>query len=320
MLAIPVASFSFRLFEDSQKLAFSAEGVVGGLEESRSETALLDSLSLVDSPSLQDGFGGFVLLDGSSALDPANPLSTILPTREGLMIYSVQEGDTLSEIAAKFDISIEAILWANSGLRPSLVKPGQEIIILPVEGVLHEVKEGETLDSIAGLYGTGSEEIKKFNPKFQEILQTPNNRLIIPYGRPLKKSSYVSRWTNDFLDLGNYFAVPTTGWNWGRLHEYNAVDIANRCETPIYASAEGLVVERRSNGWNNGYGYYLKIEHPNKTYTLYAHLDNILVEEGRYILQGEPIALMGNTGKTHGPTGCHLHFEVRGAKNPFAKY
>jgi len=317
--SILLVYFGFRFLEVSQKPVLGFGGVAGGLE-TQSESALAGFLGSADDQGSSDSFLGFILLDNSSFLAPDNPLNTILSTREGLMVYQVQSEDTISEIAAKFDISVEAILWTNSGLRSSLIKPGQEIIVLPVEGVLHEVKEGDTLDSIAGLYGVNAEEIKEFNPKFQEILQVPGDRLIIPHGQPLQKNNYVSRWTGDFLDLGNYFAIPTTGWNWGRLHDYNAVDIANRCGTPVYAAAEGLVIETNSGGWNNGYGNYLKIEHPNKTYTLYAHLNKISVEEGKYILQGAPIGLMGNTGNTHGPTGCHLHFEIYGAKNPFAKY
>ncbi len=116
----------------------------------------------------------------------------------------------------------------------------------------------------------------------------------------------------------NYFIMPTTGWNWGQLHEYNAVDIANNCGTPIYAAAEGLVIESVSNGWNEGYGNYIKIEHPNRTITVYGHLSKNIASSGKYVFQGDLIAYMGNTGNTHGPTGCHLHFEVRGAKNPLA--
>lgn len=318
---ILLANFGFHLLGYSQKALFSSDGVAGGLAaESAGAVSLDGSLSFAANPGTADDFLGFILLDSSSLLAPANPVNSVLPTREGLMIYQVQPGDTLSEIAAKFNISVDAILWANSGLRSYLIKPGQEIVILPVEGVLHETKEGETLDFVVGLYGVNAEEIKKFNPQLQEALGAAGSRIIIPHGRPLKKNTYISRWASDFLDLGNYFTAPTTGWNWGRVHDYNAVDIANRCGTPVYAAAEGLVAEADVYGWNNGYGNYVKIEHPNKTYTIYVHLSKILIDEGKYVLQGAEIGLMGNTGNTHGPTGCHLHFEVHGAKNPFAKY
>ncbi|MEK7624176.1 MAG: M23 family metallopeptidase [Patescibacteria group bacterium] len=320
-LSILTVNFAIRLVKADQKPALISGGIIGG-PESQSESVLAGSFNnlATDSNSVFAGFAGFVLLDSSVISDPANPLNTVLPTREGLMIYQIQPGDTISKVAVKFDISTDAIFWTNPGLRSSFIKPGQEIVILPVEGVLHEIKEGDTLDSIAGLYGVSSEEIKKFNTSFQELLQNQGNRLIIPHGRPLRKTNYVSRWPDDFLDLGNYFAIPTTGWNWGRLHDYNAIDVANQCGTSVYAAAEGLVIEAGNIGWNNGYGGYIKIEHPNKTYTAYAHLNKILVDEGKYVSQGAKIGLMGNTGNTHGPTGCHLHFEVRGAKNPFAKF
>lgn len=117
-----------------------------------------------------------------------------------------------------------------------------------------------------------------------------------------------------------YFTPPTIGWNWGKLHDYNAIDIANRCGTPIYASAEGFIVSENSNGdWNDGYGNSIIIEHPNNTQTLYAHLKKSIVSIGQHIKSKELIGYMGNTGNTDGPTGCHLHFEVHGAKNPLAK-
>jgi murein DD-endopeptidase MepM/ murein hydrolase activator NlpD len=319
--SILLVNLGFYLLGYGQRAFFGSEGVAGGLAVEPIEAAsLVSSFNSINDQGVSNDFLGFVLLDSSSFLASANPVNSIVPTREGLMIYQVQSGDTISEIAAKFDISVDAIFWANSGLRSSMIIPGQEIVILPVEGVLHETKEGETLDSIADLYGVNAEEIKKFNPQLQESLGSVGSRIIIPHGQPLRKNNYVSRWTGDFLDLGNYFKAPTTGWNWGQLHDYNAVDIANQCGTPVYAAAEGLVLETNNSGWNDGYGNYVKIEHPNKTYTLYAHLNKILIDEGKYVLQGAEIGLMGNTGNTHGPTGCHLHFEIHGAKNPFAKY
>lgn len=298
---------------------FDWRGIASGLGKTSSAAALAGSLNSAKDSITKEDFTGFVLLENSSVADPNNPINNIHLTQEGLMLYRIQPGDSISKIAAKFDISTKAILWANSDISPSRLKPGVEIVILPVEGILHEVREGETLNSIADAYDINSEEIKKFNPKLQEILQTTGGRLLIPYRQPLKNITYNSL-AYSLPNLGNYFKMPTMGWNWGRLHEYNAVDIANRCGTPVYAAAEGLVVEAAKSGWNQGYGNYLKIEHPNKTYTLYAHLNQISVELGEYILAGTPIGLMGNTGNAHGPTGCHLHFEIYGAKNTFAKY
>ncbi|PIV31791.1 hypothetical protein COS33_01335 [Candidatus Wolfebacteria bacterium CG02_land_8_20_14_3_00_37_12] len=110
---------------------------------------------------------------------------------------------------------------------------------------------------------------------------------------------------------------PTIGWNWGQLHAFNAVDIANRCDTPIYAAKEGIVTETNNdNNWNNGYGNSITIEHSNNIETLYAHLEKVETQIGQYVKEKELIGYMGSTGNTDGPTGCHLHFEVHGAENP----
>jgi murein DD-endopeptidase MepM/ murein hydrolase activator NlpD len=98
------------------------------------------------------------------------------------------------------------------------------------------------------------------------------------------------------------------------LHGYNAVDLAAPVGTPIYAAAEGTVIVSIMGGWNGGYGNYVVISHPNGTQTLYAHAKETLVIPGQHVEQGQLIAKIGMTGKTTGP---HVHFEIRGARNPF---
>lgn len=258
----------------------------------------------------------FVIVDSAYLLNKNNPLSDVLPTRDGLLIYKVQRGDNLAKIAANFGISLNTILWANKDLRSSSLKVGQEIVVLPVSGVLYNVRPDDTLKSIAEKYSVDVDKITAYNMGLSPSKLETRQTIIIPYAKPLPGSYYLAEALPEYA---GYFAVPTTGWNWGKLHNYNAVDIANACGTPIYASAEGLVIEESSFAGNDGYGKYILIEHPNNTKTKYAHLEKILVSVGDYILQGDLIGHIGNTGKTHGVTGCHLHFEVWGAKNPFTK-
>lgn len=119
--------------------------------------------------------------------------------------------------------------------------------------------------------------------------------------------------------LPHYFIQPTSGYNWGILHAHNAVDIANACGTQVVAAADGVVIAEDEGNWNSGYGSYITIEHPNSTRTKYAHLSRVLVSAGDEVHQGDKIGEIGNTGYVHGGNGCHLHFEVAGAANPFAK-
>ncbi|BAY33015.1 peptidase M23B [Nostoc carneum NIES-2107] len=103
------------------------------------------------------------------------------------------------------------------------------------------------------------------------------------------------------------------GWRWGRMHR--GIDVANSTGTPIYASADGVVVKA---GWNNGgYGNLVDIRHSDGSMTRYGHNSKILVQAGQQVRQGDTIALMGSTGFSTGP---HSHFEIhptgKGAVNP----
>lgn len=143
----------------------------------------------------------------------------------------------------------------------------------------------------------------------QNALSDSLNPANSPINQKLKKKSGQFR-----------ISPPTIGWNWGQLHAFNAVDIANRCGTPVYAAREGIIIEAvNDNSWNNGYGNFITIEHPNSIETLYAHLEKTEAQIGQYIKEKELIGYMGSTGNTHGPTGCHLHFEVHGTENSLAK-
>lgn len=264
----------------------------------------------------------FIFMDEATAVSNSHPFSSVIKSRDGLKIYKVQEDDTLSEVAAQFGVSLDTIKLANPEIGSS-ISPGQKLTILPVSGILYEVEEDDTVHSVAAEYHTDPELIKEYNSDYQKAFDTPGQTVILPHAEPKNKWTYMQNQREDLPDLNGFFESPADGWNWEKLHYKNGVDIANECGTPIYASAEGLVVEEVSNDyWNKGYGNYIVIEHPNpegteSIETKYAHTLKNFVAQGDYVLQGEQIALIGNTGNTHGPTGCHLHFEIHGAQNPF---
>ncbi len=264
----------------------------------------------------ENATAGFVVVEGDSLLNSSNPLSTILPNRDGLLTYKIQKGDTLSKIAANFGISVNTIFWANGTLGSS-IRVGQEIVILPVSGVAHRIDEGDTLDSVADLYAVSKDKIAQYNKRSSSRPLVVGSVLVIPGAKP--KKTVATQALEKLPSYPGYFILPTTGLNWGQLHSYNAIDVANACGTPIYASAEGLITASMNYGYNDGYGHYIDIEHPNGVVTRYAHTEKNTVSVGDYVAQGDQIGNIGNTGKTHGPTGCHVHFEVRGARNPFAK-
>ena len=278
----------------------------------------------------------YALLDSSvQAVDSVSKdfLDNIKPN--AIVEYTVQPGDALSFIASDFGVSMDSILWANNLSSPDKIAPGQTLRIPPVTGVIHTVKQGDTIAAIAKKYGVDAAKVLAFNDlKDTDALQ-PGTDLIVPDGTiaAIKSSpvtgkihvaaGFISSVTNvakkfAYLpDLGDYFKVPATGFDWGIVHDRNGVDLANSCGTPIYAAADGSAIIATSVGWNGGFGKYIELSHANGTETLYGHLSKLFISAGQEVAQGQEIGLMGTTGHS---TGCHLHFEVHGARNPLAKY
>ena len=99
------------------------------------------------------------------------------------------------------------------------------------------------------------------------------------------------------------------GWRnspWGGSSELHpGIDIANSMGTPIFATADGVVVQ---SGWSGGYGNIVQIEHGNGIETIYGHNSRIVVNVGQSVKKGQVISYMGSTGRSTGP---HVHYEVR---------
>jgi len=249
---------------------------------------------------------------------------TILESRKEILEYAVQGGDTFSSIAENFGVSVDTILWANNLSKNSKLTIGQKLIILPVSGVLYEVKSGDSLAKIAKKYKGETSEIISFNNLAGEEDIFVGDILVIPNGTMPVVEIYVPPASTWAPLASSYFICPvsspcrlTQGLHWP-----NAVDMSHgKCGESIFAAAGGEVTRVRY-GYNNGAGNYIQILHPNGVVTNYGHILTSFVNPGDKVSQGEIIALMGGQPGTAGAgrsTGCHLHFSVSGAKNPFAK-
>jgi murein DD-endopeptidase MepM/ murein hydrolase activator NlpD len=239
-----------------------------------------------------------------------------------ISIYVVRKGDTLSEIAKMFDVSVNTIRWANDLGRKETIRVGQELVILPITGVKYTVKRGGTIRDIVKKVGGNVDEAAEFNnvdpdeelAKGTEVI-IPNAEIQEPKAKARRVKSYVRSYGNGKTVYAGYFMRPVKGGvKTQNLHGHNAVDIAAPVGTAIYAAASGKVIISRQGGWNGGYGTYIVISHPNGTQTLYAHNSKNFVSRGDWVKQGQVIAAMGSTGRS---TGSHVHFEIRGARNPF---
>jgi LysM repeat protein len=236
-----------------------------------------------------------------------------------ISVYVVRDADTLSQIAEMYDVSAKTILWANDISNPSKIRPGDTLVILPITGVRHVVKSGDTLATIAKKYSGDADEILSYNQLASTHQLTIGETIIIPDGTIVQPPSSVSpSRTSGSVAVGggsSGFVNPVLGAVRSQgIHGYNGVDLAAPAGTSVRAAQGGEVIVARTSGWNGGYGLYIVIKHPNGTQTLYAHLSSIAVVPGSIVASGQTIGAVGNTGRS---TGNHLHFEVRGARNPF---
>lgn len=241
-------------------------------------------------------------------------------------VYVVRQGDTLSQIANMFGVSANTIRWANDISKNGGVLPGQKLVILPITGLRHTVQSGDSLEKIASRYRAEKDEIVTFNDlegrklKLGETLIIPNGFMEPTPTALAVRSQRVSGpsgagASSGTVSMVGYFSNPVPGTKRTQgIHGYNGVDLGGPVGTLVFAAADGEVVLSRTSGWNGGYGQYIVIKHSNGTQTLYAHLSQNLVSTGETVAKGQNIGAIGNTGRSTGP---HLHFEVRGGRNPF---
>ncbi|MFH1187505.1 MAG: M23 family metallopeptidase [bacterium] len=239
--------------------------------------------------------------------------------RQGATIYVVQEGDTISSIANQFGLRNSTILWENDLGEYSIIKPGQELIIPPINGLTHVVKNGETLLAIAKKYEADADKIINYNNLVSADDISIGQKLFIPDGvkAPLPPPAPKRSMIVDFILPSSAPIVSQSRMLWPtdsrRITQYyswrhHGLDIGGKTTNYIYASEDGVVSVAAYSGWNSGYGTHIMIDHGGSKKTLYGHLSKNFVQVGEKVKKGQVIGMMGTTGRS---TGVHLHFEVR---------
>lgn len=277
----------------------------------------------------------------AGGLKRAAMLHTSIPTRPrvDVMTYTVEAGDSVFQIAEKFSLKPETILWGNFDTladNPHRLRPGQELNILPVNGTYHEWRKGESFTRVAEYYGVDPMAIVEwpgnpldiYNFDVEDPQIEPGTMLIVPggarelvdYGPPaITRDNPAIAATYGPGHCGTIyqgavgvgvFLWPTTE-RWISGYDYNpganhpAIDIAGSIGNPVWAADNGVVVYA---GWSNyGYGNLIVVDHGNGWQTLYAHLNSIAVGCGQSVNQGQAIGALGSTGNS---SGAHLHFEM----------
>lgn len=309
-------------------------------DEITQETKNIQSLPRVDSDTeinenavgqaLASSMKDLPIIIDTSLVPAPNPFTLRIKTPEVIsQTYIVQRGDTPGTIAESFGIKTETLLGGNPTLsqESSLLQIDAEIIILPIDGVLHDVVPGETLESISTLYGIAPEEIISYSPNNLEFPYRliPNTQILVPgairevfiwtppnLSNTGSNSSQGSGVSPLIVGTGTYI-YPVNSRNFTQFYWYGhrGIDIALPEGAPVYASDTGTVTFANYDTW--GYGNLIVLNHGNGFETFYAHLSAVNVSPGQIVNQGNLIGSTGNSGNSSGP---HIHFEVRLNGNP----
>ena len=226
--------------------------------------------------------------------------------------YKVQKGDSVSEIAKKFDVSIGAVIASNNISNARRLQEGTTLRIPNIDGIPYLVKKGDSLSKISASFNVPLDvildvnDIKSDNIKVGETFFIPGARM------------------NDIdlrMSLGELFMYPlqsryiTSRYGMrkdpisGVLQFHGGVDFRANTGTPIMASLDGTISVVAEN-WL--YGKYIIMSHGNGYKTIYGHLSAFSVKQGDKIARGRKIGEVGNTGYSTGP---HLHFGIFNKNN-----
>ena len=218
--------------------------------------------------------------------------------------HLIQKGETLSEIAQKYKVSIQSILQANSIKSEHRIQTGKMLRIpreaFALKEILYEVRPGDTLIGIANRHNVEWKVLQRINGIVSPRSLQIGTEIRIPYDG-----------TSEFSDPLRIPLVLTSKYGYrphpvtGRYQFHAGIDLRAAVGTRVYASKGGRIIFA---GRKGGYGKLVVIEHEDNFTTWYGHLSRIRVKNGQIVNQGKVIGLSGNTGISTGP---HLHFEIR---------
>jgi len=221
--------------------------------------------------------------------------------------YRVKKGDTVSQIAMDYSVSMDAIIASNGITNVRVLREGEILRIPNMDGIPYTVKNGDSLSGISSSMGVPLEAILDANDLETDIINAGMN-LFIPGARMNNEDLR--------LALGDLFIYPLKGarlsspFGWrndpftGVRTHHAGVDLSAPQGTAVSAAMEGKV---SAAGFDRTYGNFVILTHPGGYQTLYAHLTAYSVKLNQQVAQGAQIGTVGSTGYSTGP---HLHFSV----------
>jgi murein DD-endopeptidase MepM/ murein hydrolase activator NlpD len=271
-------------------------------------------------------------MSAADIMKPADAVNLIITGTKEPKVYTVQDGDTLWDIAVANGMSPSELAAANPGFEPDTLKIGQQLNLFQVKPyVTVQTKEvvaatekvdyktvyentntlykGEVKVKTAGVYGTKEvrTEVTKENGVIVASAQLDSAVTAQPQDQvALKGTKSIATFTGSgslSSPLARIEISSAYGSRGGGRH--TGVDFRNPKGTPILAADDGVVIAVTNHG---SPGKTVKLSHGNGLETWYEHCNTISVSVGQVVHKGEQIATVGATGNA---TGYHLHFEVR---------
>jgi len=243
-----------------------------------------------------------------------NPLTVAAEGVLPIQHRTIAPGDTLDTMANFYDVSVEAIAFANGITDAHFLRPGQTLLIPPAEGALYTVKEGETVDAVASRFKVDPAVIMSYNRLYFEPEHFAPGQLIFVRGAELPALFEPERPAR-VIAATPQIATPARAGRlaWpvgGRITQFfwwghTGVDIGAPYGTGIGASDDGVV---SATGWVPVGGLRVCLQHAGNLTTCYYHTGNVNVKVGDQISRGQIIATVGLTGVTTGP---HVHWECK---------
>jgi murein DD-endopeptidase MepM/ murein hydrolase activator NlpD len=262
-----------------------------------------------------DGARAQPVARGGSIASSRNPLTVAADVGRPVQEVTIHEGDTLATMANYYDVSVEAIAYANGLSDARALRMGQKLVIPPAEGALYTVKDGDTVETVASHFKVDPSVILTFNRCTFEPEQCAPGQKIFVRGAELPALLEPDRPARDVFAPAPQVAqqVRNGRLSWpvgGVITQYfwwghTGVDVAAPYGTGLGAGDDGVVT---ATGWVAVGGLRVCVQHAGDLTVCYYHTSAVYVSVGQQVARGQIIAAIGLSGVTTGP---HVHWECK---------